>query len=75
VAAAGAYRFAFLVHKLRHLGYLKAQLADDPPTELLDHRGNVSIGGWLALDKARRESLVGTIGKHALAVDAVQKCR
>src|SRR5262249_52582079 len=37
------------------------QCADDPPTDLLDHRGNVGIGGWLALDKARLQPLVGAI--------------
>ncbi len=38
-----------------------AQRADDPPTDLLEYRGNVRIVGRLDRDKARREALVSTI--------------
>src|SRR5712692_8927796 len=38
-----------------------APRADDPPTDLLEYRGNVRIAGRLDLDKARREALVGAI--------------
>ena len=35
--------------------------ADDPPTDLLEDRGNVRIAGRLDLEKARLEALVGPI--------------
>jgi len=37
------------------------QRTDDPPTDLLEDRGNVRIAGRLALDKARLAALVGAI--------------
>jgi hypothetical protein len=45
-----------------------AQCTDDPPADLLDHRGDVGIAGRLALKKAWREALGG-----AIEVDPVEK--
>src|SRR5215468_3876283 len=38
-----------------------AELADDPPADLLDHVGDGGVGRGLALEKAWLEPLVGTI--------------
>jgi hypothetical protein len=38
-----------------------AQCTDDPPTDLLDHGGDVSGGRWLDLDKSRLETLGSVI--------------
>jgi hypothetical protein len=46
-----------------------AQLADDPTTDLLDSVCNVSIAGWIGLDKTRLETLVSAIKKDALDDD------
>ena len=45
------------------------QRADDPPADRLDYRGNVGITGRLALEKARREALVGPIKIDPLKED------
>ncbi len=45
------------------------QLADDPPTDLLDHVCHSGIAGRLAFEKARCETLVGAIEKHTLNDD------
>jgi hypothetical protein len=42
------------------------QRTDDPPAELLNHRGDVGITGRLALKKVRLEALVGAIEIHPL---------
>ena len=44
---------------------------DDPPTDLLEDRGNVRIAGRLALEKARLEARLGTIEIDALKEDHV----
>jgi hypothetical protein len=48
------------------------QCADDAPADLLDHRGDVGIAGRLALEKARREALVGAIERDPLEEDAME---
>jgi hypothetical protein len=45
------------------------QRADDPPTDLLEDRGNVCIAGRLALEKARRAALGGPIKIDPLKED------
>ncbi len=47
-----------------------AQRADDPPADRLDYRGNIGITGRLALEKARREALVGPIKIDPLKEDS-----
>jgi hypothetical protein len=42
----------------------RAQRAHDAPADLLEHRGDVGIGGRLGLDKARRATLVRAIQIH-----------
>ena len=46
------------------------QCADDAPADLLDHGGNVGIGGRLGRDKPRLEALVRAIEGHPLQKDA-----
>jgi hypothetical protein len=45
------------------------QHTDDPPTDLLEDRGNVRIAGRFALEKARRAALVGPIKIDPLQED------
>ena len=49
-----------------------ASLPDDPPTDLLEDRGNVRIDGWLALEKARLEARRGAIEIDALKNNTMQ---
>jgi len=43
-----------------------AQLADDAPTDRLDHVGDVGIGRWLAREKAWCAAFIGAIEQHPL---------
>jgi hypothetical protein len=49
------------------------QRADDPPADRRDDRGNIGIGGRIALDKPRFEPFVGAIEIDPLKEDKV--CR
>jgi hypothetical protein len=51
------------------------QRADDPPTDLLEDRGNVRIAGRLDLDKARLAALVGPIKIDPLKEDKMKEAR
>jgi hypothetical protein len=76
----GAGEFRFVVeqrvipggHRDLHSGFQvsqMAELADDPPTDLLDHVCNVGIAGRLTLEKAGCETLVRAIEKNTLHDD------
>jgi hypothetical protein len=49
-----------------------AELADDPPADLLDHVGDVGVGRGLALEKAGLEARFSAIQIDALHEDAME---
>ena len=48
------------------------ELAHDPPTDRLDHGGDVGVGRGLTLEKTRRATLVGAIEVDTLHEDAME---
>ena len=48
------------------------QHAHDPMADLLDHRGNIGIGGRLACDKTWREARLSAIEVDAFKEDAME---
>src|SRR5262249_42691404 len=49
-----------------------AELADNPMTDLLDHSSDVRVRRWLALEKARRATLVTAIEIDPLQEDTME---